>query len=138
MKVGQLIKKPPLTISPSTTLLEAADFLTKHAVGALVVVDPREPDKPLAVLSERDLVRAISMRMPLSTPVEAFMSTTVVSIAADNSIERAAELMWKNNIRHLVVMEGGKMVGVISIRDVINPEVLQQICRASHHPTASN
>ncbi|MFN7106559.1 MAG: CBS domain-containing protein [Pyrobaculum sp.] len=129
MKTRELIKKPPLTVTPDATLLEAADLLTKHSVGALVVVNPENPNMPLAVLSERDIVRAISMRMALSTPVEAFMSTTLVTVDADEPVEKAAELMWINNIRHLVVTEGGKMAGVISIRDIINPQTLRQICR---------
>ncbi|MFN3805039.1 MAG: CBS domain-containing protein [Pyrobaculum sp.] len=129
MKIRELIRKPPLTITPNVTLLEAADLLAKHSVGALVVVNPENPNMPMAVLSERDIVRAISMRMPLSTPVEAFMSTTLVTIGAEEPVEKAAELMWINNIRHLVVTEGGKMVGVVSIRDIINPQALRQICR---------
>lgn len=128
LKVRDLVRRPPLTITPHATLIEAADALTKHGVGALVVVDPAKPDRPLAVLSERDIVRAVSMRMPLSTPVEAFMSTGVVSVEADEPVSRAAELMWNYNIRHLVVTEGGRLVGVISIRDIVNPQNLSKIC----------
>lgn len=125
LKVRDLIKRPPVTISQTATLLEAADALTKHNIGALLVTDAA--GNPVAVLSERDIVRAISMRMPLSTPVEAFMSTGLITVNADDDVERAAELMWANNIRHLVVVEGGKAIGVISIRDLINPKVLRRL-----------
>ncbi|MEM0463095.1 CBS domain-containing protein [Pyrobaculum sp.] len=127
VRVKELVKRPPITIPATASLLEAADTLTRHNVGALVVVDQSE--KPVAVLSERDIVRAISQRMPLSTPVEAFMSTWLVTIDANETVEKAAELMWINNIRHLVVTEGGKAIGVISIRDLINPKVLSSFCK---------
>ncbi len=127
LKVKDLIRRPPVTISQGATLLEAADALTKHNIGALLVTDAS--GNPIAVLSERDIVRAISMRMPLSTPIEAFMSTGLITINADDDVERAAELMWMNNIRHLVVVEGGKAIGVISIRDLINPKVLRHLRR---------
>ncbi|MEL9990649.1 MAG: CBS domain-containing protein [Thermoproteus sp.] len=129
MKVRDLIRRPPITIPRDATLLDAADALTRHGVGALVVVDREKPDVPVAVLSERDIVRAISARLPLSTPVEAFMSTSLITIDANEPLTRAAELMWMYNIRHLVVMDGGRMVGVISIRDIVNPQRLKELCR---------
>ncbi|MEZ0318552.1 MAG: CBS domain-containing protein [Pyrobaculum sp.] len=127
LKVKDLVKKPPITIPITASLIEAADVMTRHNVGALVVVDHSE--RPVAVLSERDIVKAISQRVPLSTPVEAFMSAWLVTIDAKENVEKAAELMWVNNIRHLVVTEGGKAIGVISIRDLINPKVLPSLCR---------
>ena len=131
LRVRDLIRRPPITIPKTATLLEAADVMTKHNIGALVVTD--QAGKPVAVLSERDVVRAISMRMPLSTPVEAFMSVGLVTIDADDDVRRAAELMWVNNIRHLVVMEAGQVIGIISIRDIINPNVLGQLCGHDTH-----
>lgn len=129
LKVGDLVRRPPLVIHPDSTLLEAVDRLMEHNVGALVVVRREEPDKAVAVLSERDIVRALNMRMALSTPVEAFMSPGVISIEYDQPLSKAAELMWRYNVRHLVVTKGGKLYGVISIRDLIKPESLQAICR---------
>ena len=126
LRVRDLIRRPPITIPKTATLLEAADVMTKYNIGALVVMD--QAGKPVAVLSERDVVRAISMRMPLSTPVEAFMSVGLVTVDANDDVRKAAELMWVNNIRHLVVTEAGQVIGVISIRDIINPNVLGQLC----------
>jgi len=128
MKVRDLIRKPPVTVPPTATLLEAAETLTNHGVGAVVVVDPSSPDKPLGILSERDIVKAISAKMPLSTPVEAFMSTDLVTVEAEEPLSRAADLMWMYNIRHLVVVERGKLVGVISVRDLLEPNRRRQLC----------
>ncbi|MEM1572310.1 MAG: CBS domain-containing protein [Pyrobaculum sp.] len=125
LKIRDLVKRPPITIPQNASLLEAADVMAKNNIGALLVTD--STGSPVAVLSERDIVKAISMRIPLSTPVEAFMSTTMITVNADDSVEKAAELMWINNIRHLVVVEGGRAIGIISIRDLINPRVLRHL-----------
>ncbi|AFA39343.1 putative signal-transduction protein containing cAMP-binding and CBS domains [Pyrobaculum oguniense TE7] len=100
LKIRDLVKRPPITIPQNASILEAAYVVAKNDIGALLVAD--STGSPAAVLSERDIVKAISMRIPLSTPVEAFMSTTTVN--ADDSVEKAAKLMWIYNIRHLVVV----------------------------------
>ncbi len=128
LKAGDLVKRPPLTISPKATLLEAVDTMTRYNVGALVVVRPEDPERAVAVISERDIVKALSMRMALSTPVEAFMSTGVISVDAEEPASRVAELMWRYNIRHVVVTRGGKLHGVVSIRDLVKPDVLRSLC----------
>jgi len=86
----------------------------------LVVVNPSEGGKPVAVISERDVVKALAMKMPLSTPVEAFMSTRLISIRSDEDVAKAADLMINHNIRHLVVVNpDGSLLGMVSIRDVL-------------------
>jgi len=130
LKAGDLVRRPPVTITPQATLLKAVDRLVEHNIGALVVVRPEEPDAALAVISERDVVKALNMRMALSSPVEAFMSPGVISVEASEPVSRAAELMWRYNIRHLVVTKGGRLYGVISIRDLLRPESLKSLCRS--------
>ncbi|MGC8974349.1 MAG: CBS domain-containing protein, partial [Thermoproteus sp.] len=88
-----------------------------------------EPDVALAVKSERDVERALNMRMALSTPVDAFMSRGVISVEADEPLSRAAELMWRYNVRHLVVTKGGRLYGVVSIRDLLRPDALRSLCK---------
>ncbi len=119
-KVGELIRREPLTVYPSDTLLDVIEKLARYEVGALVVVGPSEGKRPLAVISERDVVKALAMRMPLSTPVEAFMSTRVLAIRLDEDVLKAADLMLTHNVRHLVVVDSnGSLVGMLSIRDVL-------------------
>jgi len=85
-----------------------------------VVVNPSEGGKPVAVISERDVIKALAMKMPLSTPVEAFMSTRLISIRPDEDVTKAADLMINHNIRHLVVVNpDGSLLGMVSIRDVL-------------------
>ena len=86
----------------------------------MVVVNPSEGGKPVAVISERDVVKALAMKMPLSTPVEAFMSTRLISIRPDEDVAKAVDLMINHNIRHLVVVNPDvSLLGMISIRDVL-------------------
>jgi len=74
----------------------------------------------VAVISERDVIKALAMKMPLSTPVEAFTSTRLISIRPDEDVTRAADLMINHNIRHLVVVNpDGSLLGMMSIRDVL-------------------
>jgi CBS domain-containing protein len=119
-KVGELIRRPPITAYPSDTLIDVIEKMARYEVGALVVVNPSEGGKPVAVISERDVVKALAMKMPLSTPVEAFMSTRLISIRPDEDVIKAADLMINYNIRHLVVVNpDGSRLGMVSIRDVL-------------------
>ena len=94
--------------------------MARYEVGALVVVNPSEGGKPVAVISERDVIKALAMMMPLSTPVEAFMSTRLISIRPDEDVAKAADLMINHNIRHLVVANpDGSLMGMVSIRDIL-------------------
>jgi CBS domain-containing protein len=74
----------------------------------------------VAVISERDVVKALAMKMSLSTLVEAFMSTCLISIRSDEDVATAADLMINHNIRHLAVVNpDGTLLGMVSIRDVL-------------------
>jgi len=110
----------PITAYPSDTLIDVIEKMARYEVGALAVVNPSEGGKPVAVISERDVVKALAMKMPLSTPVEAFMSTRLISIRPDEDVVKAADLMINHNIRHLVVVNpDGSLLGMVSIRDVL-------------------
>jgi len=110
----------PITECPSDTLIDVIEKMARYEVGALVVVKPSEGGKPVAVISKRDVVKALAMRMPLSTPVEAFMSNRLISIWPDEDVVKAADLMINHDIRHLVVVNpDGFLLGMVSIGDVL-------------------
>jgi len=110
----------PITAYPSDTLIDVIEKMARYEVGALVVVNPSEGRRPAAVISERDVVKALAMRMPLSTPVEAFVSTRLISIRPDEDVVKAADLIINHNIRHLVVANpDGSLLGLVSIRDIL-------------------
>ncbi len=107
-----------LTVGPGHTLREAAQRMTEKGVGAGVAIDD-EGQGP-RVVSERDILNSIGRgEDPDKECVVDHMSETVISAAPDWSLERAAVEMAHRHIRHLVVVESGELVGVLSLRDIV-------------------
>ena len=107
-----------LTVGPGHTLREAARRMTERKVGAAVVIEEEQPGP--GIVSERDILNSIGKgEDPDSERVADHMSDTVIAAAPDWSMERAAVEMARRHIRHLVVVEGGELVGVLSIRDIV-------------------
>ncbi|ABL87434.1 putative signal-transduction protein with CBS domains [Pyrobaculum islandicum DSM 4184] len=119
-RVIELIRREPIVALPTETLVGVAEKMAENNIGAVVVISPQDPKKPVGIITERDIVKAVSMHMPLSTPVEAFATNRLITIDENETVEKAAELMLMYNIRHLVVVDNvGRLRGVISIRDVL-------------------
>jgi signal-transduction protein with cAMP-binding, CBS, and nucleotidyltransferase domain len=107
-----------LTIGPSLTLRDAASKMTERGVGAAIVIDEEAPGP--RIISERDILASLGQGQdPDSELVSDHMTETVITAASDWSLERAAAEMSKRHIRHLVVVEGGEAVGVLSMRDIM-------------------
>ena len=107
-----------LTVGPGHTLREAARRMSEKGVGAAVVMDEEQPGPGL--VSERDLMTSLGRgEDPDIELVGAHMTDTIISAAPDWSLERAAAEMSNRHIRHLVVVEGGELVGILSIRDIV-------------------
>jgi signal-transduction protein with cAMP-binding, CBS, and nucleotidyltransferase domain len=107
-----------LTIGTGHTLREAAAKMVERGVGAAIVIDPDLPGP--RILSERDLLLSIGHgEDPDVETVGEHMSDNLISAAPDWSLERAAAEMAQRGIRHLVVVEGGETIGVLSMRDIM-------------------
>jgi signal-transduction protein with cAMP-binding, CBS, and nucleotidyltransferase domain len=107
-----------LTIGPSHRLREAAQKMTDRGVGAAIVIDDEAPGP--RIISERDILNSVGRgEDPDAETVSNHMSETVITAAPDWSLERAAAEMSKRHIRHLVVVENGEAVGVLSMRDIM-------------------
>ena len=107
-----------LTVGPGHSLRDAARKMTERQVGAAVVIDEELPAP--GVLSERDILVSLGKgEDPDSERVGDHFSHTVISASPDWSLERAAMEMSRRHIRHLVVVDGGEMVGVLSMRDIM-------------------
>jgi CBS domain-containing protein len=107
-----------LTVGPGHTLREAAQKMTEREVGAAVVIDEELPAP--GVLSERDILISLGNGQdPDSERVGEHFSDTVISASPNWSLERAAMEMSRRHIRHLVVVDGGELVGVLSMRDIM-------------------
>jgi CBS domain-containing protein len=107
-----------LTINPGHTLREAAKSMADRGVGAAVVLDPEQPGP--GIITERDILLSIGGGQSAdSEKVADHLSSDLVFAAPEWSLERAAEAMVRGRFRHLVVVDGGELIGVISIRDIV-------------------
>ena len=118
MRVEALIHRSPVTISSSATIKQAAEVFVREGIGLLVIASSLNPVRAEAVLSERDVVRAIAAGMAAGTSLGAISTKKLVRIQRSEPLSRAVWLMMQNHIRHLVVEnDDGTLFGVLSIRD---------------------
>ncbi len=122
MLVRQILDKTSgpdvVTIKPEASVADAAQLLSMKRIGALVVSDG---DGPVGMLSERDIVRELGRRgeICLKEKVSDMMTQRVVSCTADQSADQILQRMTDGRFRHMPVMEGDRMIGLISIGDVV-------------------
>ena len=118
MQVSEGMSTVVLTIGPDHTLRDAAKSMAKRKVGAAIVLDPEEQGP--GIITERDVLEAIAEgQSPDSERVGDHLSANLTFAAPDWSLERAAEAMVRGGFRHLVVVDGGDTVGVLSMRDIV-------------------
>jgi CBS domain-containing protein len=107
-----------LTVGPGHTLRDAARLMADRRVGAAVVNDPEQPGP--GIITERDILLSIGGGQdPDSEMVGDHLSANLTFASPEWSLERAAEAMVRGGFRHLVVVENGETVGVLSIRDIV-------------------
>src|SRR6478735_6856870 len=107
-----------LTVGPQHTLRDVAKQMTERKVGAAIVVDPDAPGP--AIVTERDVLRAYAEdRVTGDDPVLNYATERIVFAAPDWSLEQAADEMVRGSFRHLVVIDAGQIVGILSMRDIV-------------------
>jgi len=113
------------TISPDETVFEALRMMAAKDVGALLVM---KDEKMVGLISERDYARKLILHGKHSkdTCVHEIMVTDIITVHPDQTVEEAMELMTNNRVRHLPVVEGDKILGIISIGDVVNNIIHRQ------------
>ena len=118
MQVRDGMSSVVLTIGPNHSLREAARLMADRNVGAAVVVDPESPGP--GILTERDILRSIaSGDDPAVEYVRDHLTDELISASPEWSLEQAAETMIENGFRHLLVVNGGELCGVLSMRDIV-------------------
>ena len=118
MQVRDGMTDTVLTVGPTHTLREAARAMASKKVGAAVILDPEQPGP--GILTERDILESIGAGQdPDKEQVCEHLSKNLTFAAPEWSLERAAEAMVKGGFRHLVVVDNGETVGVLSIRDIV-------------------
>jgi CBS domain-containing protein len=107
-----------LTVNPGHSLRDAAKAMADRGIGAAVVIDPEQPGP--GIVTERDMLQSIARgEDPATERVADHLSPELTFASPDWSLERAAEAMVRGGFRHLVVVDGGEMVGVLSMRDIV-------------------
>jgi CBS domain-containing protein len=118
MRVSEGMTTVVLTVGPGHTLREVAAKMTARNVGAAVVVDP--DGEGYAILTERDVLNSVGRgEDPETERAAEHLSADLVCAAPDWSLERAAVEMVQGGFRHMVVVDGGEPVGVLSMRDIV-------------------
>jgi CBS domain-containing protein len=110
------------SVRPADSVLAALQLMADHGIGFLVVL---EGDRLVGVLSERDYARKVILQNKSSkdTPVREIMTDKVVTVALEHTIPQCMALMHAHGFRHLPVMDGDTVIGVLSIRDLLKATI---------------
>ena len=114
--VGEVMSRTLLTAEPTTPLAQAAERMSDRGVGAILVLSG---DSVSGILTERDVLRAVATGGVEGTNVAAWMTRDPETVDVDESTGQAAAVMIHGGFRHLPVLDGGKPVGIVSIRDLM-------------------
>ncbi|ABK52305.1 putative signal-transduction protein with CBS domains [Acidothermus cellulolyticus 11B] len=117
MRVADAMNPLVLTVGPNHTLREVARRMAERKVGAAVVIDP---ENGIGIITERDLLESIAAgENPDAEPVSAHLTRELVYAAPDWDLDQAATAMIRGGFRHLVVLSGNEVVGVLAMRDIV-------------------
>ena len=114
-----------IAVAPDASVLEAVKLMAEAGVGSLVVLDD---EKLCGIITERDYARKVIIkgRSSESTQVAEIMSTNVFTTSSDQTVTECMELMSANSIRHLPVVEDNRVIGMISMRDLVQAIIADQ------------
>ena len=128
LKVAEILKSKGnriISVSPNTSVYDALVIMGQKNIGALMVM---EQDELVGIFSERDYARKVVLvnRTSRETLISEIMTVTVITVSASDTIEHCMELMSGRKIRHLPVEDHGKVIGIISIGDVVTAIIESQ------------
>jgi CBS domain-containing protein len=132
--IGAVLKQKTSDIwstTPQTTVYDAIAKMAEKKVGALLVM---EQAKLVGIISERDYARKVILqeRSSKATPVSEIMSAPVLTVTLEHSVGECMRMVTDHRIRHLPVVERGKVVGIVSIGDLVNWVILEQEATIRH------
>ena len=113
------------SIAPGAAVLEAIRLMAERHVGALLVMEGQALS---GIVSERDYARKVILmgRSSAETPVRDIMSTPVLTVQPETTVEKCMQIMTERRVRHLPVIEGGRVVGMVSIGDLVKAVIAEQ------------
>ena len=125
--VRQLLagRKALYSIGPDAAVLEAIRAMAEHRVGALLVM---EGEALVGIVSERDYARKVILlgRASADTPVRTIMSSPVLTVTPEDSVNHCMQLMTDRHVRHLPALENGRVIGMVSIGDLVKAVIAEQ------------
>ncbi len=128
MKVASILRRKGnnvITASPDTTIREAMALLIKHRVGSVVILDRAK--EVVGIITERDIFRLTYEHEGkiMDIPVSAVMTTDLIVAVPSDTLDYLKALITENRIRHLPVMDDGRLAGIVSIGDIIREEITE-------------
>lgn len=123
IEVRDLMSSPVITVPKKETVEQVAKIMSRNNFGSIVVTDTK--GKLLGIVTERDIVnRVVAMnQLPSEVKAEKVMSHPVLTIAPDEDIKEAAKSMNEHRIRRLIVVDKGKIIGIVTSRDILDEMV---------------
>jgi CBS domain-containing protein len=115
VRISAIMTQAAVTDRPDDDLAAAARKMWEQQTGSLLVL---EGEDLVGIVTERDVLRAVATGTPLDTPVAEVMSKDLITVEPGTSLREAARIMTEKWIRHLPVLEAGRLVGVVSQRDL--------------------
>lgn len=120
MRIKQILKKGVITIDTYTTIYDAANLMKKHNIGFLPVVND---NKIIGVITDRDItINCVASNCDCDQKIEDYINKNVVKIDYNREINDALDLMKNNKIKRILVLDGEKLIGVLSLSDMIEKE----------------
>lgn len=118
------------TVPEAAKLADAVAILNQHNIGAVVVTDAR--GRVVGILSERDVVRALAKGLAnaLDEPVRTRMTATVFTANRTSTVDELMNIMTNKRIRHIPIVEGGELTGIVSIGDVVKRKIEETVLEA--------
>ena len=114
---------PLWTITPNQPARDAVTLMSAKGIGALLVT---EGEQLVGIVTERDIVRKFSILTTDTTSVRDLMTERVLYVDPDQTVDDCMALMTERHVRHLPVLDGGRLVGIVSIRDVVADVIVEQ------------
>ncbi len=127
------MSRPPITARDSDNAMTVAKLMAKHDVGCVIVVD--RAGKPAGIITERDIVQRVASRnlTPSEVKVTEAMSKPIIGIPPNTPVNEAAKRMNQSKIRRLAIIDNGKLVGILTMKDIleVTPALMDLISEKS-------
>ncbi len=131
--VRDIMSRPPITARESDTTMTAAKLMVKHDVGCIIIID--KAGKPSGIITERDIVERVASKnlVPSDVKVTDAMSKPIIGVLPTTGVNDAAKQMNQSKIRRLAVIDGGKLVGILTMKDIleVTPALMDLISEKS-------